>query len=136
MIRPQLAECDFGDLIGRAHEMIDKLGQKSFFKFRPCGGWQPAVNVYETDDDYYICLDLAGVDPKQIDLQVSGNQLQISGHRTPPSPKGMTAPRIHLMEIDHGMFCRSVQIPSNVTVDKIEARHSNGLIWIQLPKIP
>ena len=38
------------------------------------------------------------------------------------------------MEIDHGSFCREVELPNDVANDKIIATHRNGLLWIELPK--
>jgi HSP20 family protein len=42
--------------------------------------------------------------------------------------------RIHVMEIDHGPFCREVDVPENVDKERISATHRNGLLWIELPK--
>lgn len=134
MIRLEPADYDFEDVLGRVNKVMDQVMQKSFFRFRPCERWQPAINVYETEEAYYICLDLAGVDPKQIELQADNKCLQITGHRAIPSPHAETNARIHTMEIDHGTFHRSVQMPANVDIDKIEARHRNGMVWIEMPK--
>jgi HSP20 family molecular chaperone IbpA len=41
---------------------------------------------------------------------------------------------VHLMEIDHGAFCREVELPDDVHRDRIVASHRNGLLWIELPK--
>ena len=42
--------------------------------------------------------------------------------------------RIHLMEIDHGAFCREVELPEDVDRDRIIANYRNGMLWIELPK--
>ncbi len=42
----------------------------------------------------------------------------------------------HLMEIDHGPFLRSVEVPSSVDVEAINAKYRSGLLWILLPKKP
>ncbi len=42
--------------------------------------------------------------------------------------------RVHVMEIDHGPFCREVELPDNVDHLRIQATHRNGLLWIELPK--
>jgi HSP20 family molecular chaperone IbpA len=38
------------------------------------------------------------------------------------------------MEIDHGPFCREVELPADVAHEHVSATHLNGLLWIQLPK--
>jgi HSP20 family molecular chaperone IbpA len=42
--------------------------------------------------------------------------------------------RVHLMEIDHGSFCREVELPENVDRDLIRASYRNGMLWIEIPK--
>ena len=42
--------------------------------------------------------------------------------------------RIHLMEIDHGSFCREVELPEDVDRDRIVANYRNGMLWVELPK--
>jgi HSP20 family molecular chaperone IbpA len=43
--------------------------------------------------------------------------------------------RIHLMEIDHGSFCREVELPEDVDRERISATYRNGMLWIELPKV-
>ena len=38
------------------------------------------------------------------------------------------------MEIDHGGFCREVELPEDVDRDRIAANYRNGMLWIELPK--
>jgi HSP20 family molecular chaperone IbpA len=42
--------------------------------------------------------------------------------------------RVHLMEIDHGGFCRDVELPEDVDRDKIRAHYRDGILWIEIPK--
>ena len=134
MIRLAPGGLDFDDMVVRVNQIMDQMMQKSFFKFRPCDRWQPPINLYETAEAYYLCLDLAGVDGKLIDLKVDGRTLRVSGHRPAPAPEGVTQTRIHVMEIDHGPFYRAIQIPLEVDTDRIEARQRNGLMWVTMPK--
>ena len=107
-------------------------GRPSFFRFCPPDAWQPATNLYETEDRYVVCMDLAGVNRPEICVEVRDDVLVITGSRESPRPKIRS--KVHLMEIDHGNFCRSVAIPSSVAVDKIEARYEDGYLWVELPK--
>jgi len=57
------------------------------------------------------------------------------GQRLTPAPTGGAgSSRIHVMEIDHGPFYRAISIPEDVDVTGIEAKYSQGLLWIDLPK--
>ncbi len=121
-------------MVLKVNKIMDQFIQRSFFRFRPCGQWQPAVNFYETDTGYQICVDLAGVDPKQVELQAENDVLHIVGHRATPSPAHGVSARIHIMEIDHGPFCRTIKIPDGVDIGKIQARYYQGFLWVDLPR--
>lgn len=135
MVGVQTSRPDFEDVVVRVNRIMDQLMQKSFFRFRPSERWQPSMNLYETQNSYYVCLDLAGVDPEGIELHRDNEMLHVHGHRPTPAPEGIPSSRIHVMEIDDGMFQRSIRIPRDVDTERIEARHRNGLVWITMPKI-
>lgn len=103
--------------------------------------WAPSVNLYETNDAYRVCVDLAGVDKERIELSVHGPLLMIRGEReVPRSPQASRAvaaanrARVHRMEIDHGPFAREVELPADVDSQAISATYRNGLLWVELPK--
>lgn len=144
-----LAEEPFANLTQRMRSMNDPLS-RGYYSFCPSEAWTPSVNLYETLDAYQVCADLAGVDKEKINLVVHGNRLMISGSRPAPrhavappeAPAGHAEPtgepaqrtRVHLMEIDHGAFCREVELPDDVDNERIMAEHRNGMLWIELPK--
>lgn len=114
---------------------------KSYYTFRPGEVWSPNVNLYETDAAYVVCVDLAGVDKDKIDLEMADQKLTLRGTRQVPmceAPPGQESVRVrvHLMEIDHGAFTREVEIPEDVQRDKVAATYRNGMLWIELPKLP
>ena len=140
----------FSNLGRRANKMTEQMMQKGYFNFCPSETWTPAVNLYEHDDAYLVCVDLAGVDKEKIDVEVQDNQLTLRGTRHVPvpddyrGPAGVSAdaaaaaagrkPRVHLMEIDHGSFCRQVELPVDVLRDQITAQYVNGMLWVEIPK--
>ena len=112
---------------------------KGYFSYLPNECWRPNVNLYENDTAYLVCVDLAGVDKAGIDVTVEGQTLHIHGARAVPSfeecaEQHKSRVRLHLMEIDHGPFSRSVELPADIEKDQIIANHRNGMLWIQLPK--
>src|SRR5580693_8807062 len=97
--------------ISRNVSKIVEQVQKGYYNFRPNDTWAPNVNLYETDEAYLVCVDLAGVDKEKIDLELIENRLTLHGVRhvpsydTPPAgTEGAPSPkvRMHVMEIDHG----------------------------------
>jgi HSP20 family protein len=136
----------FANLTQRMRTMRDPRSP-GYYGFCPTESWAPSVNLYETEHAYQVCVDLAGVDKDKINLVAQGNRLMISGTRQSPrhqpvgSAQGGPEPqagaqrtRVHLMEIDHGAFCREVELPNDVEQERIVAEHRNGLLWIELPK--
>jgi HSP20 family protein len=114
---------------------VDEVFATGSRKYCPRGTWSPAVNLYEDSACYYVVADLAGVDADDMELRVEKSVLVLVGHRNPPDPadlKGQTV--VHLMEIDHGNFCRTVQLPAEADAVGIEASYRNGLLWIRIPR--
>ena len=133
--------------LGRVQKLTEQMMSKGYFNFCPSETWTPSVNLYETDGSYLVCVDLAGVDKEKIDIEVVDNQLTLKGQREVPMlvpPSEVHSPddsagtarrfRVHLMEIDHGSFCRQVELPEDVAREHITAQYLNGMLWIEIPK--
>jgi HSP20 family protein len=121
---------------GRFSQVPAPGGSSAFFQYCPVESWRPPVNLYESEDCYYVCVDLAGMSREAIDVSLRDNVLVISGAREHPRPiQDCGDLSIHLMEIDQGPFCRSVEIPTEVDLTLIRATYtSTGYLWIELPK--
>jgi HSP20 family protein len=130
----------FQHISRNVNKIVEQM-QKGYYNFRPNDTWAPNVNLYENDESYLVCVDLAGVDKEKIDLEVANGRLSIRGIRSVPTyGEGEAAStdkgklRVHMMEIDHGAFFREVELPEHVAQSKIEAHYRNGMLWIELPK--
>ena len=130
----------FGNMSPQVAKMMEQLN-KGYYGFMPSEVFTPNVNLYETEVDYRVCVDLAGVEKDKIDITVVDQRLTIRGQR--PVPQCILPPcpdpeqqrlRVHLMEIDHGAFSREVELPHDVVKERITARYIDGLLWIELPK--
>ena len=133
-------EPPFGQIAREMSRFLDRMS-KNYSNFYPGEAWHPNVNLYETEASYLVCVDLAGVDKEKIDLIVADGRLTLKGTRLVPTcPEISTEAeqqrrvRVHVMEIDHGSFCRVVEIPNDVHQERIDARYDDGLLWIHLPK--
>jgi HSP20 family molecular chaperone IbpA len=136
-MKTQLASVheDFRHLAQQMGKMMDQMVRRSFVPFRPTETWRPAVNFYEANDRYLLCVDLAGMDRRQIDVHTEGQSITVSGARPSPLPQHVQGElRMHVMEIDDGPFAREVSIPADVDRSDITARYANGYLWIDLPK--
>jgi HSP20 family protein len=135
IVKLQATEDHSRSVAGQVRKWVDQMFGPDFRKYSPGETWAPAVNLYEDEDAFHVVVDLAGVDPDAVSLKVESGQLIMSGQRPTPRP-GKTRPLActHLMEIDHGTFLRSVEVPCSVEVESISARYRTGLLWVTLPK--
>ncbi|MCA9177671.1 MAG: Hsp20/alpha crystallin family protein [Planctomycetales bacterium] len=94
----------------------------------------PPLDMSETENAISLRMDLPGVTAKDIDIQVSGNQLTITGERK--EEKEVKNETFHRIERRSGKFSRSVLLPCEVQEDKIEATYQDGVLKVSLPKTP
>jgi HSP20 family protein len=136
MVVVRVAEKPYKGQFPSGNKFLDQVQNRGYYSFFPNESWTPNVNLYETDAAYVVCVDLAGVEKDKIEIEHVDGHLRLRGSRAVPSPfdDKNTRVRMHLMEIDHGHFARDVELPQDVEPDKINARHHNGLLWIEIPK--
>jgi HSP20 family protein len=120
-------------------KLLEHLQGKGYYSFFSHENWTPNVNLYETDGQYLVCVDLAGVDKEKIEIEVVDGALRLRGNRAVPMWTAEAANpgvrvRMHLMEIDHGAFARDVELPQNVHQEQITAHYRDGMLWVVLPK--
>lgn len=95
-------------------------------------GWEPPVDVTETDTQVVVLVELSGVSKEQVDLVVERNTLLLRGRRRegPHSPKRSC----HRLEIYWGPFERLVPLPTPVQPKATQATFENGMLKIVLTK--
>jgi HSP20 family protein len=111
-----------------------ELFSRAFGEREETGVWTELLplDLSETDQSFEVRLDVPGVNPKEIDIQLNANMLTISGERSEEKEeKGKT---YHFVERSFGSFSRSVSLPSPVKEDAIEARYKDGVLTVTLPK--
>jgi len=94
--------------------------------------WQPPVDVAETESELVVNVEIPGVDPKDIDVSLSGDTLFIKGEKKPETEE--KEEDYLLLERNYGTFTRSIRLPVEVQSDKISASHKNGVLTVVLPK--
>lgn len=96
------------------------------------GGEALAVDMYETEQEVVVEATVPGVEPEEIDVQVTGSTLTIRGERK-GEKKEEKASYIY-QERTFGSFSRSVTLPTEVDVDKATAEFEHGVLTLTLPK--
>jgi len=94
----------------------------------------PMINAWVNEDGLIVSAELSGVDPEEIDISVVGDTLSLSGTRNGEDlPDGA---EYYRRERGHGEFTRSLNLPFKVDVDGVEASFVNGILKLELPRLP
>jgi HSP20 family protein len=96
------------------------------------GGFSPAVDVYYVADPprAVVRADLAGIDPREIELQIHGRELVLAGNRR---PEGGEERVYQQLEVEHGPFRRVVALGVDVDPDHANASYEDGMLTVELP---
>jgi HSP20 family protein len=94
--------------------------------------WAPALDIAEAKDAISVNVEVPGMEPKDIDISLSGDTLTIKGEKK--QEKEEKNENYYRMERSYGAFSRSVRIPVEVKSEEIKAKYRNGILKITLPK--
>jgi HSP20 family protein len=96
-------------------------------------GWVPPVDVYETDEEFVVEVNLAGIDPKRAQVHVRGNAVVLTGER--PEHDTGSVRRYHVIEIERGTFSRVIELPLMVDPASARAESNHGMLVVRLNKM-
>jgi len=92
----------------------------------------PLMNLTEDKDNYYVRAELPGVIGEELNIQVTGRNLTISGERKIAVEE--EGARYHRREREAGTFSRMIALPGEVDSNTVEASLENGILCIIVPK--
>jgi len=95
--------------------------------------WVPNTDVYVTEGNLVIKVELAGMRKEDLELTVEGNRLKISGQR----PDGCRAPKCTflVMEINYGAFESIIEVPAGYDLGQAKASYQNGFLRVDVPEL-
>ena len=93
-------------------------------------GWSPPTDVYETEENFVVRVEVAGMKDADFEVAVENKVLMISGNRSEMNERRA----YHQMEIRFGKFEIAVEIPVPVEIEKSIAEYKDGFLMVQLPK--
>jgi len=126
-----MARRDINRLQGEIEELFADLWQvPRFAGIRT--GFRPAVDCFFTEDppELVIVVELAGVDPRSIELSVEDQALTVSGSRARPRVAGQVYQQA---EIEYGYFERRIPLGQDIDAAAAGASYEAGLLRITLP---
>lgn len=114
--------------LGRMIRNISVLGTAAF---PPSGDWPTSVDVFESEKELLVYMDVSGVEPDKLSVVLEKNRLTVSGEREFPV---LDLCCIHQLEIDYGPFQRSVTLPVQVEAEAATSICRNGILLVRIPK--
>lgn len=95
--------------------------------------WRPATDVYETEREIVVTLELAGLDQDRVEILLFEDALVVEGERRlpPAQERGV----YHSAEIRQGRFRVEVVLPASVDGEGMAWRYDDGLLRVTLPKL-
>jgi HSP20 family protein len=117
------------DQMQQMHQLMHQLLARA--ATRAGSSWQPAADVYETEESLVVQVELAGVREEDIDITLFADHLSVAGTRR--NRTSATA-AYHLAGILYGLFTVTVPVMADVDRDGVEASFEDGLLTVVLPK--
>lgn len=93
----------------------------------------PAADVYETETELIVTVEIAGMEPRQIGVSVDGSLITICGVRQEVSPR--CKKQFHKMEIPVGPFQRCIPVPVPCDLQSLSTTYTKGLLEVRLRKV-
>lgn len=94
------------------------------------GGFTPLADLEETDDAYEVEIELAGVKKEDLDIEIAGRRLTVSGERKEKERVGILRRR----ERTVGRFRYEVTLPGDVEEEGVVAHLDEGVLTVRVPK--
>lgn len=92
--------------------------------------WRPPTDLYETDEDYVVRVEIAGMLNDELSIALDGKRVAIYGLRQPPGEHAA----YYQLEVRFGEFLSALELPGAVDVDHIEAKYGDGFLHVRFPK--
>jgi HSP20 family protein len=126
----------FPGTVGRLEEEMENLVERFW---GGDGGWLtvregslPMVDIVETEKQFEVTVDLPGLKPEEVNVELKNGELWISGKREEEKEeKGKT---YHRIERRRGEFRRVLPLPTTIREEQVEAKFENGVLKIVVPK--
>jgi HSP20 family molecular chaperone IbpA len=109
------------------HALFDEMIHRPWGAVR----WNPALDIREDQDAFYLIADLPGVKEQDVQVVVDGKILALEGQRKLPKCDEATT---HLCERPDGSFVRTFEFESDIENSPIESHWEDGVLTVKVPK--
>ena len=119
----------FDDFFGRR---LRPIWDERWWPTKAIGVSAPAVDLYEEKDEIVAQVELPGIGKDDIQVNITDHRLTIKGEKK--KEEEIKEGSYYRSERSYGSFSRSVELPTEVQVEKAKASFKNGVLEIRLPK--
>ena len=116
----------------RIRKEFDRLVEEFMPKEELEKVFAPAVDVYETDQELVVKVELPGVKKENVEVSIRDNNLHIRGEKKEEKEEKTEA--YHRVERVYGKFERVIPLPTDVKVEDAKAEFKDGVLEIRIPK--
>lgn len=117
--------------IGQLNERMRRMLEQTFGGLLDdTAGWIPAVDIEEKDDAYVVEAEVPGVKREDVNIEVTGHELFISGEMKERKREGV----IRRQTRRTGRFEFRVTLPGEVDPEGVDAKLNDGVLTVRIPK--
>lgn len=130
-LQPLFGRDPFTALRQEVDDLLSRLsvdGPENWFS----GVIAPSVDLSETNEALQVKIDVPGLKPEDIDIEVAQNSMRVSGERK--EEKEEKGKSFHRVERRSGKFSRTISLPCAVQENKIQAEYHDGVLSVLMPK--
>jgi len=121
----------FGTMLG-LQEALEAFRRSGWLQSSPSGsGSYPPLNIFRKGDDLVLIAEVPGISRSDLDLQVKGRTIRLSGKKTVQYGEKAS---VHRRERLAGRFDRSVTLPVEIDTDGVKAECRDGILALFLPR--
>jgi HSP20 family protein len=92
----------------------------------------PAAELQTDRDNVYLHLEVPGLTPEEIEVQVTADAVIIDGERK--EERHVEEQGVKRSEFRYGKFHRTIGLPEKVQRDRVQAKYEHGILKLTLPK--
>lgn len=120
------------DALSSLQQALDTFRSSGWLASGPSGGGAyPPMNVFRKDDDFVVIAEVPGIKKSDLQVQVKGNTIRLSGTKSLSYPEKAG---IHRRERLSGRFDRIATLPVQIDPDAVKAECRDGILALYLPR--
>jgi HSP20 family protein len=99
----------------------------------PRANWAPAMRLLDHGDHFRLLAHLAGIEPDELDVQVTADTISLSGQR--PESELPEGAKLLYDDVRYGHFQRVINLPEPIQNSQVAAQFEQGVLTLTLPKV-